>query len=276
MTSILDLRDRLMPRLPAAVTPPPAELEREEARASTPVLVVAGEEKLTVTVPATRERAQAMSERLFVKLTGKLVEAEKANRNGAFWTAQDLEVGLPTVANGPLNWLHEEKKIVGCLTDARMVTREAAAAEGSNPYLASDAVMWRWLYPRETAMVERYADERKLWYSMECISPEVACVGPGGCGKQVPYVDALMRTGQACGHMRERSAARRFVDPIFQGAGIIIPPTVPGWASADLTVQRQTAAYLETDETSKVMVDGLKEEEAVAMVQQVMEYASSK
>lgn len=267
--SILELRDRLMPKLPVVE---PEELEREAAReAATPVLVVETDERLTLTVPV--EREQASFDRLYVKLSGRLVEAEKANRNGAYWSTADLQVGLPTVAHGPLNWLHEERRIVGALTDARLVTREAAAASGLGTHIVSDAVMWRWLYPTETRIVERAADERKLWYSMECISPEVACVGEKGCGAKMPYLDALRRDGSACRHIRERSAVRRFVDPIFQGAAIIVPPVTPGWASADLAVQRQTASYLEDDPTSKAMVEGLREEDAVAMVQKVLEYA---
>lgn len=265
--SILDLRDRLMPRLPQ--TPPPVETPREEAKAPSPLLIVEGDDRLTLTAPVSE---LASVDRLFVKLSGRFVEAEKANRNGAYWTAGDLEVGVKTVPGGPLNWLHEERKIVGAITDARMVGREAAA-NGVGAHIAADAVMWRWLYPQETRVVERASDERKLWYSMECISPEVECAGDKGCGAKMPYLDALRREGAACSHIRERSSLRRFVNPIFQGGAIIIPPVQPGWASADLQVQRQAASYLESDETSKLMIDGLSDADATAMVQQVLEYS---
>lgn len=263
--STLDLRDRLMPRLHVVTAP-----EREEAKATaSPMLLVEGDDRITLTAPVSEV---ATFERLFVKLSGRFVEAEKANRNGAMWSTGDLEFGVKTVAGGPLNWLHEERKIVGAITGARMVTREAAA-DGVGAHIVADATMWRWLYPEETRVVERASDERKLWYSMECISPEVECAGQGGCGAKVPYLDALRRTEAACAHMRERSAMRRFVNPIFQGGAIIVPPVTPGWASADLAVQRQAASYLETDETSAALISGLAEADAVAMVQQVLEYA---
>jgi hypothetical protein len=41
-------------------------------------------------------------------LQGRFVEAEKANRNGAFWSTEDLQFGEMSVKHGPLNWLHEE------------------------------------------------------------------------------------------------------------------------------------------------------------------------
>jgi hypothetical protein len=41
-------------------------------------------------------------------LQGRFVEAEKANRNGAYWSTEDLQFGEMSVKHGPLNWLHEE------------------------------------------------------------------------------------------------------------------------------------------------------------------------
>lgn len=338
--SLFDVRDRLMPRLPQTPTPVRAK--------QPPVIVVEGDSKLTITTAAENlasEAAGSMAQRLFLRLRGRFVEAEKANGNGAFWSVGDLQVGLPTVSSGPLNWLHEEKKIVGSLTNASLVSPEsdereaarsfsaeerrklassgAAMSDGSFPiksaqdvknavrlahtpaqrrhvirraralgasglipdswgrekaaaevgtHIAADAVLWRWLYPQEARVVERAADERKLWYSMECVSPEVACVGNNGCGAKVPYLDALQRSGDACAHMRERSAARRFVDPVFQGGAIIVPPVTPGWASADLSVVREAASALES---TPWLSAGLREEEATAMVQQVLEYNRS-
>lgn len=278
--SIFDLRDRLQPRLPApkpsgtrATTPVVVPPRIEQV----PLIVTEGNDRITLSAPVTEllasEQAglgKAMAERLYVKLRGRFVEAEKANGNGAFWSAADLEVGLPTVAYGPLNWLHDEKKVVGVLSDAAFVGREVAAQSGVGPHITADATMWRWLYPMETRIVERAADEKKLWYSMECVSPEIECVGTHGCGQKMPYLDALRREGAACQHVKNREAVRRFVDPIFQGGAIIVPPVTPGWASADLSVVREAAAALES---TPWLSKGLEDREAAAMVQQVLEYA---
>lgn len=348
--STLDLRDRLMPRLslsqPSTSAPrhPLAPPQDDQP----PLIITEGTNALTLTTPVetlpSEQAASDMAKRLFLKLRGRFVEAEKANGNGAFWSARDLEIGLPTVAGGPLNWLHEERTIVGALTSATLVNaatdeREAArsfsaeerrklAASGKamsdgsfpiatvedlknairlahtpaqrrhvirraralgatglipdswkrekasaelGPYIQADAVLWRWLYADKARVVERAADEKKLWYSMECVSPEVACVGERGCGATVPYLDALRRDGQACAHMRERSAQRRFVNPVFQGGAIIVPPITPGWANADLTVVREAAAQVES--ASPKAFEHFREEEAMSMVQQILEFA---
>lgn len=279
--SILDLRDRLMPKLPTAAveqTPPTTDVVVAPRSEQPPLIVTEGKDRLTLTAPVTEllqsELAaglgKEMAQRLYMKLRGRFVEAEKANGNGAYWSAADLEVGLPTVAYGPLNWLHDERKVVGVLSDARFVGREAAAHQGIGPHINADATLWRWLYPMEARIVERAAEEKKLWYSMECVSPEVECAGTHGCGTKMPYLDALRREGAACSHVKNREAVRRFVDPIFQGGAIIVPPVTPGWVSADLSVVREAAAALEDDSQ---LSRGLEDAEAQAMVQQVLEFA---
>jgi hypothetical protein len=276
--SVLDLRERLMPRLAQPEGPATAVVDTTAVTSPSsvpPAMVVMTDERITLTAPAEQlaaETAGDMLSQLYVKLRGRFVEAERANGNGAFWSAGDLQFGLPTVTHGPLNWLHEERRIVGVLSDARFVGREAAAVQGVGPHITADATMWRWLYPQETRLVERAADERQLWYSMECVSPEVACVGEHGCGAQVPYLDALRREGAACEHMKDRSAVRRFVDPIFQGGAIIVPPVKPGWASADLQVVREAAQVLERDDVPRLSAD-MSDEQATQMVQQVLDWA---
>src|SRR5262245_43432773 len=41
----------------------------------------------------------------FLQISGRYVEAGRPNRNLAYWSTPDLQMGLPTVAGGPLNWL---------------------------------------------------------------------------------------------------------------------------------------------------------------------------
>lgn len=283
--SILDLRERLMPRLESPTSVPTAPVLVEEAvrySETPPVLVVEGKERLTLTAPAMellREQsdnlAMQMVNRLYMQLRGRFVEAEKANGNGAYWSAGDLETGLPTVAGGPLNWLHEERHVVGVLADATYVDREVAAAAGVGPHIAADATLWRWLYPQEALLVERAAQESKLWYSMECVAPQIECVGTHGCGAKMPYLDALRREGAACEHVVKREATRRFIDPIFQGGALILGGVKPGWANADVTLRREASALLEGGGDATATTSRLTDSEAQAMVEQVLAYANS-
>ncbi len=285
--SLLQIRDRIMPRIPrreAAYATAHTSTEPvvpATAPANLPSFVTENTEtgKVLLTVPlelppevASGPSAEITADDFLLRLSGRLVEAEKANENGAFWTQDDLEFGLPSVALGPLNWLHDERRVVGVLTAANLVNREAAAAVNLGPHVRADSVLWKWLAPREAATVEMYAGQRQAYYSMECVSRQIACVGPRGCGAVMDYLDAQNKTEAACQHVRERSSARRFVSPIFQGAAIIVPPTKPGWTNADLAVAEAAARQVETAELE---LPGLDQKQVEGMVAQILAYSGS-
>lgn len=220
-------------------------------------------------VAARWERASAFNPH-FAFLQGRFVEADRPNGNGAMWTSKDIHMAQGSVANGPLNWLHDELKVIGTLTDSHMVTREAAA-DGMNDHIVAQAAVWKFLYPRETAAIESYGRAKRLWFSMECVSESVTCVdtpGRPGCGETFTYKAAMHEPNTVCSHVRERSAIRQFNKPTFLGGAVILPPFKPGWSQADVQVQRQAAALVEEEAP-----EGLERGEAEAMVAQIMEYA---
>ena len=184
----------------------------------------------------------------FLWMQGRFVGAETPNRNSALWSAGDLELGHATVQHGPLNWLHEARHVIGTIADARYIpgstpTAAEAAAETVDPHIVAASAIWRWIYPDEAWVIEQASDASKLWYSMECISESVQCVGDNSCGTEVAY--GAYMDGLGCQHMAERSAVRRFVDPTFLGGAVIVPPVRPGWADADASVMRQAASLAE-------------------------------
>ncbi len=217
-------------------------VERQEASA----LVVDAGNRTVVTVPAEvpKEEAALDPDSFLTRLRGRLVGAEQANRNGQFWTTGDLVFGVGTVAGGPLNWLHQERRIVGALTEARLVEggKQTAAEGWSLPHIEAEASMWSFLFPSETHIVREAAAMGKLFYSMECVSKNVECYGPNGCGNVVSYADATLRTERACEHIRAKASARRLINPVFQGAAIIVPPVQPGWANANVELVRKAGS----------------------------------
>lgn len=235
-----DLRDELRRRygrrietpvhIDDSVTSPggPAfEVEPERA------FVLHAESGRTVITAPIREVAK--TNETFAYITGRLVGADQPNRNNALWTSGDLQMAEHTVAGGPLNWLHDENHIIGCLLDGSF---KEDASIGN--HIESRAAVWSFLYPHETAVIERAAMNGECFYSMECISREVSCVGSYGCEQSFSYAD--YNAGRTCAHLKDRTSTRRFVDPIFQGAAIIVPPVSPGWANASVDLERQAAA----------------------------------
>ncbi len=246
-----ETRDRL--RLFYGRRPPRAELaqvQRESSRAVPEAFarafVTEAAGKTILTAPAGLYERAATPNPHYLWIQGAFVGAERANRNGALWSTGDLELGNITVPHGPLNWLHEARKVIGTITDAAMVAPpETAADDLEQPYIAARSAVWRWLYPDEARCVEMGAEARQLWYSMECVSRQVACVGEGGCGAAFPYMAVVSAAEEVCAHIRAKSATRRFVDPIFLGGAVILPPVRPGWPGAHAELLTQAAAHAE-------------------------------
>lgn len=215
------------------------------------------------------ERASTPNEG-FAYIQGRFVEADSPNGNNAFWSSDDLALGQPTVTHGPLNWLHDEKHIVGALVDSELVHREAAAASGIGTHIVAQAVLWKFIYPRETAAIQAASDRRQLWYSMECVSRTVSCL-QDGCGSTVDYGDYMAKDAKACGHLRERSSVRKFNEPTFLGGAVILPPARPGWAKANAEVMGEAGRMVEAASLDE---GPLSRAEAEQMVAQILEFST--
>lgn len=200
-------------------------------------------------------------------LTGRYVEADRPNRNMAFWSTEDLEIGQPTVAHGPLNWNHSEREIIGAIVASELVLqpRELAAATGVGNHIVALAAMWPYIYPERARAIQKASEDGRLWYSMECISEQVQCLA-GGCGHTMGYGDFMRQRSSQCQHMRE-GAPRRFINPIFGGGAVIVPPIRPGWANADARVLKQAAALAERQAAA---FTGLSTSDAELLVAQLL------
>lgn len=281
MTWDLSLEQRLRERYaPILIQPDGEPPVAEEARAFT---VDGGNGHVYLTAPSSllpAELAGAWRDKAgdnehYLYLQGRLVEGDRPNANGALWSSSDLQLASRTVAHGPLNWLHEGRHIVGTLMESTFVGREAAAAD-IGPHIAVLAAMWRFIWPKEAAAYERHAAAKQSWISMECVSKTVTCVAPGeaeaasvGCGDTFDYMSVVR--GEACEHLAKRTSVRRLNEPTFLGAGLIVPPTRPGWANADMEIVRRAD---QVAEAAGLADDGaLTSDEARFMVAQILQYA---
>jgi hypothetical protein len=277
---VVDLKEQFKPKWPTL-----DEHSTVEAAATTDVptdkseFIIESDNGLFLTAPASVlggeeqaawEKASSANPN-FTYLHGRFVEADAPNRNNAFWSTPDLELAQATVANGPLNWLHDEKHIIGTLVDSKMVYRESA--DDVNNHIQAMSAIWKFIYPRETEVIEKASSSNTLWYSMECVSETVTCIdGPGkpGCGDTFPYKTVMREPAKVCQHIREKSSIRRFNQPTFLGGAVIIPPVRPGWGKADATVMRQAAEVAEHAH----LTDTLDRADAEQMVAMVIAYAN--
>ncbi len=208
-------------------------------------------------------------------LQGRFVEADRANRNGAYWSTADLQFGEMSVRHGPLNWLHEETSVIGVIADNALIhptAPETAAAD--RPYIAAVSAVWRWVHPERAFAVEKAAEEGELYYSMECVSREMGCVTDGdreGCGQTFDYLQAMTSPEKCCEHIANRSSARRMIDPAFLGGACIVPPVQPGWADANVELMRQASKLAEATHAA---ASGETDEKWEALMAQILKYVS--
>ena len=261
----------LRPR--AMVLPEPPTL----AAAEEPSVLVAGEGKLVLAtrsagvVDVDSELAEHFGREMAATgphlwVSGRYVGADERNSNGAFWSTADLQMGEPTVAHGPVNWLHEERHVIGAIAGSRFVGREMAA-DGIGPHIVALGAVWPWLYPGEANLIRQASEAGSLWFSMECVSKEVACIEES-CGRVLPYAQYSTEKASRCEHM---ATGRRFVDPIFEGVGIIVPPVRPGWADAHARVtMAQADEFVEREAAS---FSGMADEDAAAVASRLLESA---
>lgn len=250
--------------------PEPPTLAHEE-----PPLIVEGASRLVMATKVAgvvdvedelaehfREMARGTGPHLWI--SGRYVGADEPNRNGALWSSADLEMGEPTVAHGPVNWLHEERHIIGAIAGSRLVARETAAASGLGQHIVALGAVWPWIYPEESKLIQQASEAGSLWFSMECVSREVACTTED-CGRTLAYRKYMSEKDSRCEHM---ATGRRYVDPIFEGVGIIVPPLRPGWKDSDARVTEQQAEGLVLREAAAFA--GLSDEDSIGVASRLL------
>lgn len=182
----------------------------------------------------------------FVKwISGSYVESDNPNGNNQFWTSGDLAFAEYSIKYAPLNMLHKVTRPVGFYLATKKSFQnenqvEAVKAKKKDGPFTIEALsgMWSHIFPFESALVDQANEKGLLHYSMECRSEEIACAGPTGCGKTMPYGDAAKH----CIHIKERSSIRHLVKPTFRGGALIIPPIKPGWSGASASIMQDAVA----------------------------------
>jgi hypothetical protein len=270
MESYFDLRDRLtkkyglsLPKEQAAVAvETPEQLDVETAFVLTPP----GTDKMYVTGRVKAEHWETPVNRAFTYVTGRYVQADRANKNNAYWSSEDLEFGAPSVAFGPVNLLHEEKAIIGTISEAHLNQGD----EQFGTHITTCNVLWKYLYPGPVQAIEAASSTGELWQSMECVAEQVQCLD--GCGEAFDYQEWMRNKASGCEHLL-RGGMRRMVRPTFLATGLIFGASRPAWADADVEVRKESAKMAE----EKHLFEGnMTRAEAENLVMQVLHWANRK
>lgn len=207
--------------------------------------VVEGPEQLPREMAAEFKREEMNPS--FIWIAGRYVQANEQNRNGQYWTFDDIQKGERSIQYTPLNALHRYDRPVGVIVQTKIVQREAAGESRLLPEVQALSVMWGANFPELAALVRAAHASKKLWYSMECVAESRQCLT---CEEIYPWAAA---SHEVCEHLgTNKSAPRRFINPTFLGGALIFPPESPGWADADISevARKLTHEYAARSEPS--------------------------
>ena len=166
----------------------------------------------------------------FIWIAGRYVQANNTNRNGHYWSFDDLKAAEASIRHTPVNALHEFEKPIGTVVQTKIVQREAAAAAVSEPEIQALSVVWAANFPTLAHEIRDAHKAGTLYYSMECVSENIQCLQ---CEQVFAYASTA---AERCEHLGTSPIApRRFLNTTFLGAALVFPPDRPAWADAEIT-----------------------------------------
>lgn len=192
------------------------------------------------------EFEQVKSNKSFLWVAGRYVQGENMNKNGHFWTMDDLRAGEASIAHTPVNALHQWDQPIGTLVQTKFIERETASQ--SFPEIQALGVVWAMNFPEMAELIKKAHAEKNLFWSMECISESKQCLT---CERTYDY---KATAAEVCEHLAtNKIAPRRFINPTFVGGALVFPPDKPAWPDANVTdVAKTLTSQYASRETDKV------------------------
>lgn len=195
----------------------------------------------------------------FLWVAGRFVQANQANKNGHFWSYDDLQVGEASIKYTPMNVLHKWDQPVGTFVETKIVHRQdklETATERLLPEIQALGVLWAANFPGVATQARAAHAANKLWYSMECVAEKKQCLE---CDEVFAFA---AQPHEVCPHLAAKAnAPRRFINPVFLGGALIFPPEAPAWQDADITevAHQLVDSYAHREERPEMMASDVWE-----------------
>jgi hypothetical protein len=146
-------------------------------------------------------------------LSGRYVEAGRANLNNAMWLSDELALKSLTPLLMPVTVMHDPRTAVGTIADCKLINGESA-----NSRIDTILAVWRHRFPGVWEEAAADIERGQLSQSMEAFTPWYTC---SECAQQ--YIKLPKGSEQAswCDHLRTHSGHRVLGDVCFTGTGLI-------------------------------------------------------
>lgn len=173
-------------------------------------------------------------------------ESQRPNANGHVFPYEDLKTSIKGIPHRPLNLLHAPGRRVGVFTAAEFVYPEGTeqAVSPEPPIIEALAAYWSYYEPELLASLEMAHSEGALFFSMEAVPKQITCKGKGeyaGCNETFNYRGR--NDPSYCDHLNLPSSRKILHKPMFTAGALIIPPSKPGWANANV---KEISQFVET------------------------------
>jgi hypothetical protein len=179
-----------------------------------------GEQEVEELAFADALRGQAPNSNL-MWLRGQYVEADRANENGALWTADELAIKSLSPRLMPVTVMHDPRTAVGLIADTKLLTREADNVPRSR--IDTTLGVWAHRFPEVAEEAAANYAQGTLMQSMECLPAYYDCIE---CGRQWAKLPGGTEKASWCEHLtsaaaENRTPVRRLRDVTFTGTGLI-------------------------------------------------------
>lgn len=151
-------------------------------------------------------------------LSGRYVEAGRANLNNAMWLSDELALKSLTPMLMPVTVMHDPRTAVGTIADCKLIAASAEGASSATSRIDTILAVWRHRFPDVWEEAEHNIKEATMMQSMECLSPSYAC---SECGQQYIKLHEGKEQASWCDHLRHNSSRRILQDVCFTGTGLI-------------------------------------------------------
>ena len=146
-------------------------------------------------------------------LSGKYVEAGRANLNNAMWLNDELALKSLTPMLMPVTVMHDPRTAVGTIADCKLIN-----GESNNSRIDTILAIWRHRFPTVWEEAVADLDKGQLMQSMEAFAPWYTC---SECAQQYIKLPNGAERASWCDHLRANSGRRILGDVCFTGTGLI-------------------------------------------------------
>jgi hypothetical protein len=146
-------------------------------------------------------------------LSGRYVEAGRANLNNAMWLNEELAMKSLTPMLMPVTVMHDPRTAVGTIADCKLFNEQGQSAR-----IDTILAVWRHRFPQVWEEASQNIDSGQLMQSMECFTPHYQC---SECAQVYIKLPNGAERASWCEHLRTNLGRRILGDVCFTGTGLI-------------------------------------------------------